>query len=291
MDLTGTGVWSGGLRYGDAGRAAEAAAELEELGYTALWVPDASGEVFSRLGVLLAATRRVTIATGILNLWMNPAAEAARGYAEAKSVHGDRLMIGIGVSHQQLIDAAHPPGTYTRPLAATRRYLDELDAQPAGGIPPDSRMLAALGPKMLELAAARTRGTHPYLVTPDHTSRARAALGPGPLVAPEQGVVVESDPSRARQVARDHLATYLQLPNYTNNWLRLGFTDGDLADGGSDRLVDALVAWGDEETIRRRILAHRDAGADHVCIQVLQPEGATGLPLEAWRRLAPVLLD
>jgi probable F420-dependent oxidoreductase len=149
-------------------------------------------------------------------------------------------------------------------------------------------VLAALGPKMLELAGERTAGTHPYLVTPEHTGVARQALGPGKLVAPEQAVVLETDPIVARAIARSHLAGYLSLPNYTNNWKRFGFTDDDLADGGSDRLVDAFVAWGGEDAIVERVQAHRDAGADHVCVQVLT-DNLWELPLAEWRTLAPAL--
>jgi probable F420-dependent oxidoreductase len=174
-------------------------------------------------------------------------------------------------------------------------YLDELDAMPGQGVPAGNRMLAALGPRMLALAAGRTRGTHTYLVTPEHTARVRAELGAGPLIAAEQGVVLETDPDTARAIARENLAGYLVLPNYTNNFLRLGFTDDDIAGAGSDRLVDALIAWGDEETISARVREHHDAGADQVCVQVLTATsgpglGAHSLPLEQWRRLAPALV-
>jgi probable F420-dependent oxidoreductase len=172
-----------------------------------------------------------------------------------------------------------------------KNYLDELDALPNQGVPPADRMLAALGPKMLELAATRSRGTHPYLITPEFTAKARAQLGSGPLIAAEQGVVLETDPTTARDIGRENLANYLMLPNYTNNFLRLGFTEDDIANGGSDRLIDGLIAWGDEETIAARVKAHHDAGAEHVCIQVLTPLGqGLSAPIEQWRRLAPALL-
>jgi probable F420-dependent oxidoreductase len=166
-------------------------------------------------------------------------------------------------------------------------YLDALDAADPPLAAAD-RVLAALGPRMLAVARTRAAGTHPYLVTPEHTAAARAALGPERLVAPEQGVVLESDPERARAIARGHLARYLDLPNYANSWKRIGFTDEDLADGGSDRLVDALVAWGAEATVAERVRDHRDAGADHVCVQVLV-EDVRGFPREQWRALAPAL--
>jgi probable F420-dependent oxidoreductase len=293
LDLAGNGLWSGQLRYGEPGEVAEAAAELDELGYTALWIPDVSGDVFTSIENLLSATKRTVIATGILNLWMTPAVDTAAGYAATVAAHGDRVMLGIGVSHQLLIDGAKAAGTYQRPLAAMTQYLDELDALPDSGVPEGNRMLAALGPKMLALAAQRTRGTHTYLVTPEHTARIRAELGSRPLIAAEQGAVLETDPDKARTIARENLAGYLILPNYTNNFLRLGFSEADIANGGSDRLVDALIAWGDEEAIRARVQEQHDAGAEHVCVQVLtstEGGGRGGAPRDDWRRLAPALL-
>ena len=287
VTLTGTGIWSGALRYGDPAAAAEAAAELEGLGYRALWLPDVGGDLFGAVGNVLAATSTATVATGILNLWMHEASETAAQFHTLTAEHGDRFLVGIGISHAPLIDAGEA-GRYRRPLARTREYLDALDAadQP---LPTDRRVLAALGPKMLELARTRTAGTHPYLVTPEHTAIAREALGDGPLVAPEQAVVLETDPDRARAIARTHLSMYLGLPNYSNNWKRIGFTDDDLADGGSDRLVDALVVWGDEGAIARRVAEHRAAGADHVCLQVLTAE-VMGFAADECRRLAPAVV-
>jgi probable F420-dependent oxidoreductase len=205
-----------------------------------------------------------------------------------QSAYGDRFLLGIGVSHGPFINMQHP-GRYTKPLERTAEFLDGLDAAPVP-VAADDRVLAALGPKMLQMAGERTAGTHPYLVTPQHTALARAALGPGKLVLPEQAVVLQTDPDSARAVARAHLATYLGLPNYTNNWKRVGFTDDDLGNGGTDRLVDAFVAWGDEEAIVRRVQDHRDAGADHVCVQVLTGDRVT-LPLAEWRALAPALMS
>ncbi len=294
MDLAGTGLWSGDLRYGDPQAAGDAAAELDELGYSALWIPDVSGDVFTPINNLLAATKRTVIATGILNIWMTTPADTAAGFANTVAAHGDRVMLGLGVSHQLLIDGAKEPGTYQKPLGVMRTFLDELDAFPNSGVPQGNRMLAALGPKMLQLAATRTRGTHPYLITPKFTAYAREQIGTGPLIAAEQGAVLETDPDKARAIAREALAGYLMLPNYTNNFLRHGFTEDDVANGGSDRLVDGLIAWGDEETIRARVQEHHDAGADHVCVQVLTANaglgGRTAPPLEQWRRLAPALL-
>jgi probable F420-dependent oxidoreductase len=284
-DISGTGIWSAGLRYGDRAEAAEAAAELEELGYSALWIPDVGGNVFGAVERLMATTKKVTIATGILNLWMHTAEETADAYARLTTAHGDRFLVGIGVSHAPLIDAGEP-GRYRKPLAAMASFLDGLDAAPTP-LPLSTRVLAALGPKMLELAGTRAAGTHPYNVTPEHTALARQALGPATLVLPEQAVVLTTDPDVARTLGRDHAANYLTLPNYTNNLRRLGFGDDDFAGGGSDRLIDALVAWGDESAIESRIRQHRDAGADHVCIQVLSEERP--FPRVAWRKLAPAL--
>jgi probable F420-dependent oxidoreductase len=285
MDLTGTGVWSSALRYGDRGVADEAAAELEQLGYSAIWVPDVGGDVFGAVEALLKATSKTVVATGILNLWLHEAEETARRYNEIVGAHGERFLVGIGVSHQPFIDLKGP-GTYAKPLQTTRAYLDALDAEPAP-VPARARVLAALGPQMLALARDRTRGAHPYLANPDHTRVAREVLGPDALLAPEQPVVLETDAAKARQTARVHLATYLGLPNYVNNLLRLGLTEDDVANGGSDRLVDSIVAWGDEETIAARVRAHRDAGADHVCVQVLTGD-VTAFPRDQWRRLAGV---
>ncbi len=282
--ITGTGIWNGNLRFGDPAEASDAAAELEELGYTALWVPDVGGDVIGAVERLLVATKTVTAATGVLNLWMHSAEETAAGHARLTAAHGDRFLVGIGVSHAPLIDAEQP-GRYRRPLAAMSSFLDGLDGA-STPLAPGSRVLAALGPKMLEIARTRTAGTHPYNVTPEHTALAREALGPSALVLPEQAVVLTTDPEEGRRVGRQHLLHYFDLPNYTNNLRRLGFGDDDFAAGGSQRLVDALVAWGDENAIAARVREHRDAGADHVCIQVLSDEA---LPRSAWRQLAPAV--
>ncbi len=281
--LTGTGIWSAALRYGDVEVARTAAAELESLGYSAIWLPDVGGDVWTPLDAVLGATSSTTVATGILNIWMHEPADAAAQFQRLTAEHGPRFLMGLGVSHGPFINATGK-GNYSKPLTHMREYLDGLDAAPEP-VPSTDRVLAALGPKMLELARTRAAGTHPYLVVPEHTAAARAALGDGPLVAPEQGVVLSTDPTHAREVARQHLSVYVTLPNYAINWFRLGFTEEDTLDGGSDRLVDALVVWGDEDAILARVQEHRDAGADHVCLQVLGED----LPMEDWRRLAPVV--
>ena len=281
--LTGVGIWSGGLRYGQPTETGEAAAELDELGYQALWLPDVGGGLFEACEALLQATRRTTIATGILNLWFHEAAETAERYHTFTAAYGERFLVGIGVSHQVLIEGLGA-GEYVKPYSRMVAYLDELDALD-DPLPVGARLLAALGPRMIALAGERAAGTHPYLGTPDLTKRTRDQLGAGPLIAPEQAVVLETDPTRAREIARAHLSMYLPLPNYANSIMRAGFAESDLADGGSDRLVDRLVAWGDESAIAARVQEHRDAGADHVCLQVLTGD-PVALPRDEWRRLA-----
>jgi probable F420-dependent oxidoreductase len=282
MDVSGVGVWSSQLRYGDPAEAADAAAELEELGYSALWIPDVGGPVFDAVGNLLRATRRVVVATGILNLWMHEPAEVAAAFAELSATHGRRFLLGIGVSHAPLIEASDP-GRYGKPLAATRAYLDALDAADPP-VPVEARVLAALGPKMLRLAATRARGAHPYLVTPDHTRQARDVLGQGPLLLPEQAAILTTDADEARAIGTDWLRQYFDLPNYRNSLLRSGFSPEDLA-SVSDRLFNAIIAWGDEEAILSRVNEHFASGADHVCVQVLTADPMT-FPREQWRRIA-----
>jgi probable F420-dependent oxidoreductase len=285
VTLAGTGIWAGQLRYGDAPAIADAAAELDALGYSALWIPDVGGDVLAAMEHLLASAPRATVATGILNVWMHTPEEVAARRASWSADSQTRALFGLGVSHAALIDQAEP-GKWTKPYSLMVEYLDGLDAA-ASPLPKESRVLAALGPRMLRLARDRTAGVHPYLVPPEHSALARAAVGPDALVATEQAVVLETDAEAARAIGREHLAIYLGLPNYANNLLRLGFTESDVAAPGSDRLVDAIVAWGDVDAIKARVDAQRAAGADHVCIQVLQ--ATYDMPLAVWRELAPAL--
>src|SRR4051794_19358374 len=289
LNLTGTGVWSPSLRHhADRGAAADAAAELEALGYSAVWLPGFGPRtVFDAAGDLLRATRSLTVASGILSIWDADPEWVAAERAQVSDAYEGRFLLGLGVSHAALVDREEP-GRYRRPLTQMRAYLDALDAA-APPVLPESRALAALGPKMLALSAERSLGAHPYLVTPEHTRVAREAVGPEKLVAPEQGVVLERDEGRAREIARGFVGPYLRLRNYANNLLRLGFDEADFADGGSDRLVDALIAWGSEEKIAARVQEHRDAGADQVLVQVLTGAGADTMPREGWRTLAPLL--
>ncbi|MEU6067229.1 LLM class F420-dependent oxidoreductase [Streptomyces sp. NPDC047082] len=275
------GIWSVGLRSEDPARRAEiaeAAAELEELGYGAAWLGGSSAA--HHAVPLLAATSRLAVGTSIQSIWQYEADASAAAFAEVDKAHPGRFVLGLGVSHAKLADQ------YRRPYSALVSYLDVLDA---AGVPANRRVLAALGPKTLELSRDRAAGAVPYLVTPEHTAQAREILGEAPLLAPEFMVVLETDPARARALARESLALYLTLPNYTNSFLRLGFTEDDLASGGSDRLVDALYAWGDEARIRDRVTAFLEAGADHVALQVVDGGSRDALPREAWRRLATVL--
>jgi len=278
MRLGLLGVWSPGLRDRDSARVAEAAAELEELGYGTLWFPAGRDRGFEIGATLLRATRSVTVATGIVSVWNTSAEEARAGFADLERVAPGRFLLGIGISHAPMVNRG-APNRYTRPIETMSAYLSALD-----DVPRERRIIGALGPRMLELATRTSLGTHPYLITAENTAKIRAEIGPDPVVAPELGVVIETDPDRARTIAREHLSTYLVLPNYVNNWLRTGFTPDDVEDGGSDRLVDSLIAWGSPEQVAARIQDHRAAGADHVCVQVLG--GDAPLPLPQWRALA-----
>jgi probable F420-dependent oxidoreductase len=292
LDIGRIGIWTFSLELQPSAQAQAAAAEIESLGYGALWIPEAMGrEALTHAGLLLAGTRRLTIATGIANVWGRDAMTMAAGQKTLDEAYPGRFVLGIGVSHAPLVEGMRGH-RYEKPLSFMRRYLDAMDAAPFLAAPPSRpsrRVIGALAPKMLALAAQRSDGAHPYFVPPEHTARARAILGPGPLLAPEQAVVLETDPSAARAIARAHMTMYLGLPNYTNNLRSLGYGDDDLRDGGSDRLVDAIVAWGDIDAVVARVGAHHAAGADHVCIQVL-PADPRALPLAEWRRLAPALL-
>lgn len=291
VDLGRVGIWSRELRYNpDREARVAAAAELEELGYTALFIPDAGGDVLTEAERLLDATRHITIATGVLNIWLQDPNEVASRGASLLSRFGSRFLLGLGASHGPLVESAHR-GPYRQPYTKMVGFLDALDAA-STTVPAGDRMLAALGPRMLSLARARSTGAHPYLVPPEHTAMARVALGPSALLAPEQAVVLDADRRSGLEQARSFVASYLLLPNYVRNLRRLGFGDSDFTGNGSDRLVDALVAHGDEAAIARRVQAHHDAGADHVCIQVVGAnDGREVLPLAAWRRLAPTLTN
>jgi probable F420-dependent oxidoreductase len=291
LQLGRIGIWT--MRFEDqsAGKVQAAAAELEALGYGAIWFGEGVGrEALTHAGLLLSATRRITIATGIANIYARDPVTMAAGHKTLSEAYPGRFVLGLGVSHVPLVEQLRGH-RYEKPIVAMRAYLDAMDQAPYRSVLPSARpvrMLAALGPQMLQLAAQRTDGAHPYNVSPEHTARAREILGAGSLLCPEQAVVLEKDPAKARVIARAFLSIYLGLPNYTNNFLRLGFREEDCQNGGSDRLIDAIIAWGDLEAIRSRIRAHHAAGADHVCVQVL-PQDPRALPLVEWRELAAAL--
>lgn len=284
------GVWLGSVGRLGAAKERAAVKELDSLNYGTLWIGEGhtNKEAFSHAGLLLAATTGVTIATGIANIWVrDPTAMTAAANTLAEA-YPNRFILGLGVSHAEQVD--HRGHQYGRPLTAMRKYLDAMDATGYLGPSPSSpvpRVLAALGPKMLELAGERAAGALTYLVPPSHTLRARGILGNEAMLAVEQAVLVERDVATARRVARQHLSFYLTLPNYVNNLLLTGFTDEDVAGSGSDRLVDALVAHGDVESIAARIQAHLDAGADHVAIQPI----GDGHEMRQLRDLAPALIS
>lgn len=257
----------------------ELAGELERLGFRTLWLGSANGDL-RVVDELLDATSTLRVATGIVNIWNDPAVEVAAAYKRVESRHPGRFLLGIGAGHREAVGTA-----YVRPYQAVVDYLDALDA---AGVPKDARVLAALGPKMMQLSGDRAAGAHPYLVTPEHTAQARGILGTGVLLAPEQKVVVQTDADKARAIGRPAVEKpYLHLRNYTNNLREFGFDDADLVDGGSDRLIDALVARGDARTITERLTEHLDAGADHVAIQLLTAKGVD--PLPGYRALAEEL--
>ncbi len=298
MELGRFGIWgSGPWRLDErAAEGGEVAAELESLGFGALWLGGGQRRGFPpRFRTLLDATSRITVASGILSVWLASPEEVAAGVAALEAGHPGRFLLGLGVSHAPLVERLGE--RYQRPYRRMVDYLDALDQldqlnqldRERPPVPADRRVLAALGPRMLALAAARAAGAHPYFVPVEHTASARETLGPGPLLAPEQGVVLERDPDRARRIARAHVVRYLAMPNYTNNLRTLGFGDDDLKGEGSDRLVDAVVSWGDPETVARRVREHHQAGADHVCVQVLSERTEREFPRAEYRELAAAL--
>jgi probable F420-dependent oxidoreductase len=292
QQLGRVGLWTRQLDIQPAKQAREAITELEELGWRSLWFWEVFGrEALTSGALLLGATQQMLIASGIANIWArDPVAMAAAGRTLAEAYPG-RFVLGIGVSHGPIVDARGH--RYQQPLQKMRGYLDAMDAAPWQGPPLPAeppRVLAALGPRMLGLAAERSAGALLYNGTPEATATARSVLGAGPLLAAEQAVLLEEDPAEARRIAREFLALYLTLPNYTGAWDRAGLGPEEQAEGGSDRLVDAVVAWGGPEAVAERVRAHLDAGADHVCVQVLDPD-PNGLPMASWRALTPALLE
>jgi probable F420-dependent oxidoreductase len=279
MQIGKLGVWAPTDEL-TAAQAAAFAGRVEQWGYSVLWIPEGLGRnVLVHAAWLLANTRRLIIATGIANLYARDAVAMRAAQLALAEQSGGRFLLGIGVSHASLVHDVRGHDYDPRPVSRMRTYLAQMSAAhcrlPAPPEPPPT-VIAALGPKMLQLAGQAADGAHPYNVTPQHTAQARRLLGPGKWLCPEQKVLLESDPARARALARAALGFYLQAPNYLNNLRRMGFVDQDFAGEGSDRLVDALVAWGDVNAIRERIQAHWDAGADHVCVQALGADASRG---------------
>jgi probable F420-dependent oxidoreductase len=272
MELGKIGVW----RRRQAG--VDGVAEIEALGYGTLWVGSSPSVAQAR--PFLEASSTLTVATGILNVWQHEPADVAAQRAEVARAFPGRFLLGIGVGHPEAT------AEYVGPLAKMTAFLDGLDAAPEP-VPENERVAAGLGPKMLDLVARRSLGTHTYFITPEHTRFARERIGPGALVAPEVAVVVEPDDQTARAIAREYAALYLGLSNYTNNLLRFGFTERDVADGGSDRLIDAVVPHGSAQAVAEAVRAHLDAGADHVA---LQPLGHGDAPVADYDALAKALL-
>ncbi|MFI7190242.1 TIGR03620 family F420-dependent LLM class oxidoreductase [Nocardia nova] len=287
------GIWTVAFDGHPTADAQVAARELEGLGYRTLWLNEAVGrDPFVMAGLLLAATSHLTVATGIANIYARDAMTTAAAQKTLAEAYPDRFLLGLGVSSPALV--ANLRGhDHSRPLSYMRSYLDAMDRAPFHAVGPERvppRVLGALGPKMVQLSADSADGAHPYLTTPEHTRRSREILGTEALLAPEQMVLIESDPVVARAIGRSAISYYLRAPGYLENLRRLGFADDDWADpkAASDRLVDALVAWGDVDKIAERVQQHFDAGADHVAVQVLR--GDRQIPMTEWRKLAPVLL-
>jgi len=277
------GVWTHDVERMSAPGARDYVQAIESLGIAALWFPESLGskEAFAHASLLLGGTKTLVVATGIANIWARDPVAMANGARTLVDAYPDRFLLGMGVSHAPTVKTRGR--TYARPLEHMRSYLDAMDAAPYVGPKVDvPRVLAALGPQMLQLAAERTLGGHPYFVPVEHTTVARKELGAGPLLAVEQAAVLSEDPAAARATARRHMKRYLELDNYVNNLRRLGWGDADLADGGSDKLVDAIVVWGGTAAIRSRIDEHRKRGADHICLQVLRadPKGSPTADLE-----------
>jgi probable F420-dependent oxidoreductase len=286
MDLGRIGIWSAALRRSELSAVVEAVSELDELGYSTLWFPGGDRADFTeRMLAMLGASRRAIIAPGIVSVWTHPASEIATEHQAFKRAAPGRWLLGLGVSHAHAVQRSGL--NYDKPIQKLRSYLDELDAA-SPPVPTDERIIAALGPVALKLAAERSLGTHPYFVPVEHSRVARETMGPGKLIATEQMVVLETDPDKARAMARKHMAMYLAAPNYVNNLLRMGYAQSEIDNGGSDRLVDDIVAWGDPASVLERVQAHHDAGADHVCIQVLTEDRGT-LALDEWRQLAAAM--
>ncbi len=287
MNLGRIGLWTADFDLQPMSKAQEAIAQVEEMGYGAVWVPEAViREPFASTALLLSATKKLVLGTGIASLHARTAQTMQAGWKTLTEAFPDRFLLGIGVSHAPMVQGVHK-GNYDKPYSTMVEYLDEMDKGIFFGAAPTTapqRVLAALGPKMLKLAAERGAGAHPYFTPVEHTAFARETMGANALLAPELAVVLETDAAKAREIARKYMTTYTRLPNYTNNLKRFGFTEDEITKQ-EDRLVDAIVAWGSMDTVVAAVKGHLDAGADHVCIQVLTDKPRT-LPMREWQELA-----
>jgi probable F420-dependent oxidoreductase len=283
FDIGPIGVWTSSQAWLNAPDAAEAAAELEDLGFSALWLGGSPGGDLELPEALIRATRRLVVGTSIVNIWKDGAATVAESYHRIASLYPGRFILGLGIAHAVSVGDA-----YRTPMAKLNQYLDELDAA-SPPVPVEGRAIAALGPRSLVIARERSLGSLPYLMPTEHTGMAREALGPGKFLAPELKVVLDMDPAEAFALGHQSVGPYMRLPNYVNNLRRLGFDEPDFTDGGSDRLVHALVALADAE-VRARIREQLDAGADHVAVQVLTSKRGT-LPRAQFRTLAGIVRD
>ena len=287
MNLGRIGLWAADFDLQPMTKAQEAIAQVEEMGYGAVWVPEAViREPFASTALLLSATKKMVLATGIASLHARTAQTMQAGWKTLTEAFPDRFLLGIGVSHAPMVQGVHK-GNYDKPYSTMVEYLDAMDNGIFFGAAPTTapqRVLAALGPKMLKLAAERGAGAHPYFTPVEHTAFARETMGANALLAPELAVVLETDATKAREIARKYMTTYTRLPNYTNNLKRFGFTEEEITHQ-EDRLVDAIVAWGSIDTVTAAVKSHLDAGADHVCIQVLTDKTGS-LPMREWQELA-----
>ena len=287
INLGRVGLWTADFDLQPMAKAQDAIAQVEAMGFGTVWVPEAVlREPFASTSLLLSATKNMILATGIASIHARTAQTMQAGWKTVSEAFPNRFVLGMGVSHAPMVNGVHK-GNYDKPYSTMVEYLDAMDAgiyfSPAPSAPP-LRVLAALGPKMLKLAAERCAGAHPYFIPVEHTAMARGVMGADALLAPEQAVVFETDPAKARAIARQHMNTYTRLPNYVNNLVRLGFNADEVANQ-EDRVVDAIVAWGTTDQIASRIKAHLDSGADHVCVQVLTDAPGT-LPMKQWQELA-----
>ncbi|MGY9073645.1 MAG: LLM class F420-dependent oxidoreductase [Acidimicrobiales bacterium] len=291
INIGRVGVWTALLDLRPTTEVRAAVAELDSQGWGALWRPESSGrDALISASIWLDACPRMAVATGIAQTYARHPMTTMQASRTLDEAHPGRFLLGLGVSHAPMVEGVRGLD-YSRPLTDMSNYLDAMDAAPYQANGPDGRpprILAALGPKMLDLSAEKADGAHPYFTIAEHTATARAAIGPDKFLAPEQMLVLETDPQRARRIARDNMSRYLSLPNYTNNLKRMGFTDEDIS-SVSDRLVDAIVPWGSVETVAARVQEHFDAGADHVCVQALT-ESPDHLPIQEWAALAEALV-